>query len=98
MPDEPRDPPRLLTVHDVAQHWACSPRQVYTMIERGELPAIAFGPKLIRIRIEDVETVEAKLLSTKKAAPPKVGVPYTGGRDARMLALRNQRHVDQPKR
>lgn len=51
----------LWTVHDVAERWACSTRTVQKKIASGELPALHLGPKLVRIRPQDVEALEAKL-------------------------------------
>jgi excisionase family DNA binding protein len=37
---------RLLTVADVAEFLAISRRQVYVLLERGELPAVRVGTRL----------------------------------------------------
>lgn len=49
---------KLLTIHDVAERWSCSARTVQKKIATGELPAVHLGPKLVRIRPEDVEAFE----------------------------------------
>lgn len=54
----------LYTPRDVAERWQVSVRTVQVMIERGELPALRLGPKLIRIHPNTVEALEAALCPT----------------------------------
>ena len=43
---ERTEPERLLTVGDAADFLAISRRQVYVLLERGELPAVRVGTRL----------------------------------------------------
>jgi excisionase family DNA binding protein len=51
--------PRALTTQEVADRLACSRRAVLTMIERGQLPAVRFGRKFIRIMPEALDELIA---------------------------------------
>jgi len=85
----------LLTVRDVAAKWSVSPRTVERYIERGDLQALRFGPKLIRIKPEAVEAFEESLCPTTDSSGPSSTStePSSGtspGRkiDARVVKLR----------
>jgi excisionase family DNA binding protein len=70
-----------LTVADVAKRWACSTRSVQRAIEDGRLRALRFGPKLLRIRLVDLEAYEEALLDP---IGPPAPVIASASRDARM--------------
>lgn len=42
--------PELLTVPQVAELWKLNPETVYKLVRTGELPAVHFGRKAVRIR------------------------------------------------
>jgi len=44
----------VLTPKMLAEFWMCSERHVRKLIQRGQLPVVRIGEKLIRIRAEDV--------------------------------------------
>lgn len=60
--------PRL-SVAKLAEAWGCSRQHIYTLIERGDLPALRIG-SLIRIRPEDVEAFEAQQCQGQKQSSP----------------------------
>jgi excisionase family DNA binding protein len=68
----------LLTTKEVADLWNCSARQVYAMIERGQLPVVRFGPKLIRVHPDAVAEVQ-KCLTTGSLAPSSMEDNPTSG-------------------
>lgn len=86
---------QLLTTKQVAEIWNCSPRQVYAMIERGELPVVRFGPKLIRIHPDTVESVQ-ECLTTGSIVPsstegnPTSGISAGPKEDAAVVSLRRR--------
>jgi excisionase family DNA binding protein len=87
-----------LTVKDVADTIQVSSRTVERWIERGDLLAVRFGPKLLRIRPTDLKEFEAKLCPTTASNDPSSteSNPTSGtsaGRktDARVVALRDRR-------
>ena len=93
-----RNPPALLTPRDVAARWQVSVRMVQNMIERGELPAVRLGPKLLRIRPETVEALEAALCPAvdvndqpPTVAGPPSGTSYGAKVDQRIALLRARR-------
>jgi excisionase family DNA binding protein len=54
--DEENDvAPRLLTIAEAAQRVHVSCRVVYRWIQKGELPAIRFGPRLVRLDPDDLD-------------------------------------------
>lgn len=62
--------PAFLTPKDIAARWQVSLRMVQSMIERGDLPAVRLGPKLLRIRPADLAAVEASLCPTTASNDP----------------------------
>lgn len=50
-----------ITVKDVAAHFRVSKNTVCRLIERGQLPAIRLGPKLLRVPSDALEAFEAEL-------------------------------------
>lgn len=44
-----------LSVPQVAIEVGCHPNTVWNQIKRGHLPAVRFGPRLVRIRRSDLE-------------------------------------------
>lgn len=57
----------LITKPQAAQLLAVSVRTLEKMIKRGAIPAYKVGPKLVRLRSEDIEDY----LNCHKAAPTK---------------------------
>jgi excisionase family DNA binding protein len=51
------DPAQLLPLQQAAEETACSVSTLRNLIKRGDLPAYRFGPRLIRVRREDLATV-----------------------------------------
>ena len=51
--------PNAYSPQSLAERWVCSERHIRNMVKRGDIPAIQFGGKLIRIRMVDVEAYEA---------------------------------------
>jgi excisionase family DNA binding protein len=51
------DPAQLLTLQVAAKETACSVSTLRNLIARGDLPALRFGPRLIRVRREDLQSV-----------------------------------------
>jgi excisionase family DNA binding protein len=61
--DEQNGEPRLwdlashvaqyVTVDELARYWMISRKQIYKLIEKGNLPAIRWGPRSLRIRTSD---------------------------------------------
>lgn len=45
----------LLTPVEVAEVLRVSRSQVFRMIDKGDIPAIKFGPKIIRVRLSELE-------------------------------------------
>jgi excisionase family DNA binding protein len=85
--------PRLLTPADVAEQWSVSTKTVLRMIDAGALPALRFGPRLVRIRPEDVEAAEVAL--TRGVPEVKSAAPR---RDARLVALQERHRRSKAKR
>lgn len=86
-----------LTVRDVAERFVVSVRTVERWISRGELSAVALGPKLTRIRPTDLEAFEARLClttaSNDQASTESAASGTSSGRkvDARVVNLRARR-------
>ena len=53
-----------LTVQNVADRFQVSARTIQRLIERGDLQAVSFGPKLLRIPPSALEMYEANLCPT----------------------------------
>lgn len=60
---------RFLTVDDVADEFAISRAQVYTLVKTGEIPAIQVGPKRVwrieRAKLE--EYIESQYAAVREA-------------------------------
>lgn len=56
------NPPNL-TPAMLAARWNTSATFVYSLIQRGDLPAFKLGGKLYRIRLAEVEAYECRQLS-----------------------------------
>lgn len=89
--------PAFFTPKDIASRWQVSLRMVQNMIERGELPAVRLGPKLLRIRPADLDAVEASLCPTTNSnglpsmeSPPSSGTSAGPRGDARIAYLRSK--------
>jgi excisionase family DNA binding protein len=65
--DQAAMPNRALTTQEVADRLACSRRAVLTMIERGQLPAIRFGRRFIRIMPEALDELIACQTTASRA-------------------------------
>jgi excisionase family DNA binding protein len=55
-------PPRtqfgdLLTIRHAAEYWGCSETTVRNRIKEGSLKAVRMGPRMIRIRREDLDAI-----------------------------------------
>lgn len=55
------EPPRVLSVSQLADRWGVTPAAIYAMISRGELAAFKPGGKLIRIKVEEIVRLEARM-------------------------------------
>jgi excisionase family DNA binding protein len=75
----------LLTSHELADRWGCSLRTVQKRIAEKALPTVALGPRLTRVRIEDVEAYEAAL----GAAPAGLSARLPGSLTTPVLPLRS---------
>lgn len=53
------DATRLLTADELAQRWQVRPKQVYALVNRGEVPCIRIG-RYRRFRLEAIEAWEAQ--------------------------------------
>jgi len=89
--------PAYLTVREVAEHFQISTRTVERWIEREELPAYRFGPKLTRIRPSDLEAFEAKLCPNTASndpssteGPPQSGTSSGPKADAAVVSLQRR--------
>lgn len=61
LPDEaPQRVPNAYSPQTLADRWQCSAALIRTLIARGELEAIPFGGKLVRITRQTVEAFEAR--------------------------------------
>ncbi|HEU4976239.1 MAG TPA: helix-turn-helix domain-containing protein [Baekduia sp.] len=61
------DATRLLTAAEVAERWQVRTKQVYALVNRGELPCIRIG-RYRRFRLEAIEAWECE-----QEAAPNVG-------------------------
>jgi excisionase family DNA binding protein len=48
---------QLLSLAQVAEETSCSVSTLRNLISRGDLPALRFGPRLIRVRRRDLDAV-----------------------------------------
>ena len=48
--------PRLLTVEEVATHLQCSKRQVFLLLQLGDLPRTRIGVRTVRVLAVDLAT------------------------------------------
>jgi excisionase family DNA binding protein len=51
------DPSQLLPLRQAAQESACSVGTIRNLVARGDLAAYRFGPRLIRVRRQDLEAL-----------------------------------------
>jgi excisionase family DNA binding protein len=49
-----------VTVNELSRYWLISRKQIYKQIEKGNLPAIRFGPRSLRIRTKDAFQFERR--------------------------------------
>jgi len=47
----------LLTIRHAAEYWACSETTVRNRIKEGSLKAVRMGPRMIRIRRDDLDEI-----------------------------------------
>jgi excisionase family DNA binding protein len=52
--------PEYLPLRAVSERWQVDERTVRRLVARGELPAVRFGPKTLRVRCSDVLAFEAE--------------------------------------
>jgi excisionase family DNA binding protein len=58
---------RLISITDAAHYLGCDPMTVRNMIKDGRLKAYTLGPRVLRIRLSDIDCV--------MSPPPEVGGP-----------------------
>ena len=67
------DTPLLLTYREVAKLLSCSDRHVWTLVNRGQLPAVRLARRAVRIDRRDVvafiDRVKGKSLKDAESAP-----------------------------
>lgn len=70
-PHQPHHDWRLLTVKQAALQLGCSPANVYSLIERGELPIVRIGRhKGYRVDVRDLDAfVNGRKVRFRSAAP-----------------------------
>ncbi|NMG39866.1 helix-turn-helix domain-containing protein [Chelativorans sp. ZYF759] len=78
--------PDVFTPATLAERWHCSEQHVRNMIERGELRAFRLGEKLLRIRIEDVLSVETGIAVEAYEPSPSPELDDVQGRKRRPAA------------
>ena len=54
--------PKLLRAGDLAERWSVSRREVYRLMERGDLPSIVIGLRSVRVPLEAIERYERERL------------------------------------
>lgn len=54
----------LLTESEAAKATGLSPRTLFSLRQKGQLPFVRVGTKCIRYRVADIEAMAAKFLST----------------------------------
>jgi len=68
----------VLRPDEVAIRWQCSDRFVHRLIQKGELPAIRLGGKLLRVPLEAVEAYEKCHLLNSASSSSEVGTTQHG--------------------
>lgn len=76
-----------LTPRDVASRWQVNVRTVERKIQSGELPVVRFGPRIVRIKREDLEAYEARCSEAAPASTPPERDPI---KDAKLAGLRSR--------
>jgi len=56
----PTSPPEYLTVKQTAEHFLCSERTIWRLIETGELKPTRLGRKMVRITRSAIEEYEER--------------------------------------
>lgn len=74
----------LITRQQAADRLAISIKSLDALVKRGQLPAYRIGPKMVRIREQDLEAYVANRLvvpepAKQKAAPPPRPCRYVPG-------------------
>ncbi len=91
---ETRASPAYMTPRDIAERWQCSVRTVERKISDGTLRAVRFGPKLVRIRPEDLTAFEETLCALNDpqstAGAPTPGTSSGPRADARVASLQRR--------
>jgi excisionase family DNA binding protein len=55
MSQRPRKPNRPASITDAAQYAPCGRRTIQRYIQQGKLPTWRFGPKMLRVDLDDVD-------------------------------------------
>lgn len=51
--------PEYVSPHEAAEYYGVSSRTILRMVASGRLPAVRLGPRIIRIRRNDLESIGA---------------------------------------
>ena len=54
--------PKLLKAETIAARWSVSRREIYRLVERGDLPSIVIGERSVRVPLAAVENYEKERL------------------------------------
>lgn len=80
-----------LTAKDIADRWQVNVRTVERKLQAGELPAVRFGPRIVRVRQEDLEAYECALNDHRSTASlPPSGMSSGRKADARVAYLQKR--------
>ena len=53
-------PTSVLSVEELAARWRVNRKSIYEAITRGELPVVRIGPRIIRVAVSVVESIESQ--------------------------------------
>src|SRR4029078_1286385 len=67
-------PAQFVTIAELAEYWAVSPKQIRKRIESGALPAMRFGSRPYRIGVQSARSFEQRNLVKGAAWPPDAPV------------------------
>ena len=63
---------KLLTLEEAAKRLGLPPDDAEALIQKGRLPSFRLGGNFLRVRLKDVESVQAQLLKARAAEKSKV--------------------------
>ncbi len=91
MREPANDKTPYLTAKDIAKRWQVNVRTVERKLQSGELPAKRFGPRIVRVRQEDLEAYECALndRGSTESRPPS-GTSSGPKADARVAFLQRR--------